>query len=133
MSVHHTLGHMRCKKKLPLCAGWVSAIALLLSCAFAYCGWGESLQHAAHVCPHSCLYKIKVTQAIVLALWTLTPPMYFFFEWFYIVKPLLGRNTAARSQEFEEYKFGQDICAKVWIATASILLLLYFWKDIGSR
>jgi len=29
-------------------------------------------------------------------------------------------------------KTQQDLSSKIWIATASALLILYFWKDIGG-
>jgi hypothetical protein len=32
--------------------------------------------------------------------------------------------------DFDVFKHGQDVSAKIWIAVSSVLLVLYFGKDI---
>ena len=33
---------------------------------------------------------------------------------------------------FDAFKYQQDLSSKIWIALVSVLLVLYFWKDIAK-
>jgi hypothetical protein len=48
-------------------------------------------------------------------------------EYFWLYKHLI---PAASRRCFEEFKYGQDVSSKIWIAATSALGLLYFWKDL---
>ena len=58
--------------------------------------------------------------------WLLLPPVYFWYEYFYVYGRT--RNAAARA-DLESFKYGQDVASKIWIAVVSALLALYFGKD----
>ncbi|SRR5260370_13340272 len=101
-------------------AGVFSAGALLASLIYARWGWGKTLEQGD---------PVKKRQAYVLIAWTLLPPIWFWAE-FYFLRPAYcvpGTNL------WEEFKYGQDLASKIWIAAASALLILYFWKDIRGK
>ena len=100
--------------------GVLAALALIGSLWFAQYGWGEKLEAGN---------PIKVCQAAIVVAWLLGPPIYFWFEYFYLYK----NSTAANKPDLETFKYGQDVSSKIWIATTSALLALYFWKDFRGQ
>jgi len=65
---------------------------------------------------------------ILLALWVLGPPLWFFFEHFYYF-PAFG--NMAEGAGFEKLKAAQDVTSKVWAAFAVVLGALYNKKSPG--
>jgi len=102
-------------------AGTLAAGALVYSLCVAHQGWGVAVP-ACGSWP-----EVKIKEVIILACWTLLPPIWFWFEYFFIYK---SPKNAAPKPDFESFKYGQDASSKIWIATASVLLVLYFGKDI---
>ena len=98
-------------------------MALVLSLGFAYCGWGKKID-----CP-DCGY-IKIVQAGVLALWTLLPPIWFWFEYIFLFR---DAYPSAATDKLERFKYQQDLSSKIWLSAVSALLILYFWKDLGRN
>jgi hypothetical protein len=96
--------------------GFASAIVLLASLVLGCWGVWEGFD------PHKC---IKVAQAIVLGLWILLPPIWFWFEYFFLYK-----DKTASGVELEAFRHGQDQSAKIWLALVTILAGLYFGKDL---
>lgn len=68
---------------------------------------------------------IKVLQAILLGLWILLPPIWFWGEYFF-----LYQNPTNGSVPFDEFKHGQEQSAKIWLALITVLAGLYFGKDL---
>lgn len=99
--------------------GALGVICLAASCIFAGWGWGINLKGGGWV---------KSTQAVVVVLWTILPPMWFWIEFIWLYKPAYGITDKDR---FDAFKYQQDLSSKIWIAAVSILLMLYFWKDIA--
>jgi len=70
---------------------------------------------------------VKIEQAAILLCWTLVPPIWFWFEYFFIYRPPI--NAAPRN-DFDSFKYAQEISSKIWISVVSALLILYFGKDL---
>ena len=100
-------------------AGVIGTIALLGSLGLAFFGWNLRVESGG----------VKLVQVFVLAFWTLAPPIWFWFE--YVI---LFRRAFPHADEkcLNALKTQQDLSSKIWIATASALLILYFWKNIGG-
>jgi len=92
---------------------------MAVSGALAYCGWGQKVSEGG---------TVKVVQVIVVALWTILPPMFFWIEYIWLYKRTFDITDKDR---FEAFKYQQDLSSKIWIALVSVLLMLYFWKDIA--
>jgi hypothetical protein len=108
---------------------WVGAItvaAVTATAILAYCGWGETIEVGKPTCP------VKVAQVIVLVAWTVVPPIWFWYEYWFIY--LKGHRFEDRVPEnFELFKYGQDVSAKIWLAIVSATFVIFFWKDIHLR
>lgn len=102
-----------------LIAGVVVLIALCYSLYLGYEGWGVQAPQRGGEWP-----KIKKWQLLVLLGWTLVPPLWFVVEFFFFYKPSWPRD------DFELFKYGQDVSAKAWLGISTTLLLLYFGKDL---
>jgi len=102
-------------------AGIVATVGLGYSLWIAQEGWRCVIPQAG---PWP---QIKIVEAIILVCWTLVPPIWFWFEYFFIYKP--PRDSAPRP-DFDSFKYAQDISAKIWISAVSALLILYFGKDL---
>lgn len=55
------------------------------------------------------------TKLGLLAVWMLLPPLWFWVEYFYIFKPHAVPGV------FDQFKYGQDISAKIWAATVALI------------
>ena len=65
---------------------------------------------------------IKVRQAFFLGLWIILPPIWFWFEYYFLYK--------GGAAGLEELKHGQDQSSKIWLALVTLLLGMYFGKDL---
>jgi hypothetical protein len=63
------------------------------------------------------------------AFWMLGPPAWFWIEYnlMYLYTPRAGRIP------LEDFKYSQDTASKIWLALVTVLLLLYFGKDLPKR
>jgi hypothetical protein len=100
-------------------AAWVSGAFAVLSLAFSCFGFGKSFDQAR---------SIRIVQAIVLSVWIIGPPVWFWAEYFFIWLP---SHRQATSQMLDEFKYGQDVAGKSWLGLVSALQGLYFGKDIS--
>lgn len=62
----------------------------------------------------------KRLSQVAVAFWSVGPPLWFFFEYFYYF-PKYGNSTAG----FAGLKAAQDVTAKVWAAIAVLLGVFY--------
>ncbi len=99
--------------------GILATIALLGSLGLAFRGWGLKVESRG----------VKIVQVFVLVFWTLAPPIWFWFEYVILFRRAFPH---ANENSLNALKTQQDLSSKIWIATASALLILYFWKDIGG-
>lgn len=86
------------------------------------------------------LSPVGTVKAGILMIWILSPPIWFFLEYFGIEKPRLGKvlaqGTASTSVpddikfSWEHFKYRQDVTSKLWLALVTALTILYFGKDL---
>jgi hypothetical protein len=88
---------------------------LLFSLALAPFGWGQGIECGG----------IKIWQAGVIVIWLLAPPIWFWYQFHFG-----WRQDKENRPALDEFNTYQDLSSKVWIATTSALLLLYFWQNI---
>jgi len=108
------------QSRVPLVAGALATLGLIGSLIVAGYGWDTPVPKEG---PWP---RIKILEAIIVVGWLLLPPVYFWYEYFYVYGRT--RNAAARA-DLESFKYGQDVASKIWIAVVSALLALYFGKD----
>jgi hypothetical protein len=112
----------KCKRRY-IGVGIFASLVAIGSFFLAYYGWGILIKPG---CPWP---RIKVAEVIVLLAWTLLPPIWFWYEYWYMYladyRP--GHKTP---DDLELFKYGQDVSSKIWVAAASSMFVLYFWKDI---
>jgi hypothetical protein len=109
---------------------WLSALLLVLSALFGLCTLEKSNfeESSATVETLSTTGKQK---AALLLFWVLVPPVWFWFEYFFLYRydPLTLPNGDAKP-DWDNFKYGQDLSAKIWLALVTALTILYFGKDI---
>lgn len=106
-------------KKVRKVVGWVSALCAVASVVFSRWGFAEGFTKCS---------RVKVAQAFILAAWIVLPPVWFWLEYYmlYLPKP-------ASYEGWEQYKYGQELSSKIWLALVTTLLGLYFGKDLAPR
>jgi len=64
----------------------------------------------------------------MLIFWIAIPPVWFWLDYFglYRYDPLPGKP------DLDNFKYGQDIASKIWIALVTALTILYFGKDLHA-
>jgi hypothetical protein len=72
-------------------------------------------------------HPIKVLQAVFLVTWIVGPPLWFWYEFFYLYK------RTKNSEDWDRFKHGQDQSAKIWLALVIVLFGLYFGKDFRTE
>ena len=94
-------------------------LGLLGSVAMLY-----SLQYARHEfgVGFSKDDPVKIHQAIMLAFWIVIPPIWFWAEFYFLYD---GGAT-----HLDEFKHGQDQSSKIWLALVTVILGMYFGKDL---
>jgi hypothetical protein len=92
----------------------------LLAASLVFAGWDQGKKIE--------LGGVKMYQVIVLAAWMLLPPIWFWYEYSFLFRNAFPK---ADSDEMDRFKYGQDASSKIWLATVSVLLILYFGKDLG--
>lgn len=71
--------------------------------------------------------SLRRTQQIVLILWLVAPPLWFYLEWSLLTR----RGEVFKAGEFERFKFAQELASKVWLAIAGALAALYLGQFPG--
>jgi len=105
---------------------WVGALTfsgVIATILLAWHGWDKPILKGQSW-PH-----VKVAQVFMLIAWTVVPPIWFWYEyWFIYLKGYHSDETVP--ENFELFKYGQDVSAKIWLAIVSSALVIFFWKDI---
>lgn len=60
----------------------------------------------------------------MIALWAVLPPIWLFFEYFYLLDQRALMDSANK-QAFDLYRHGQDLTAKCWIGFVGLLYVIY--------
>ncbi len=61
----------------------------------------------------------NLVKGILVSIWLLAPPVYFFVEWVFLYK---------ESEEYplENFQYSQKLARDIWLAVSVILIALYF-------
>jgi cytochrome bd-type quinol oxidase subunit 2 len=94
---------------------WLSGIAVTLSLGIAHGGFAQGFNSKN---------PVKVFQAMILSAWILLPPVWFWFEYFFLYKELSDEEK--KTVSLEAYKQGADVSSKIWLALVTVLYGLYF-------
>jgi hypothetical protein len=81
--------------------------------------------------PYNAKRTIKNVQAIVLCIWVFAPPVWFWYEYFFIYRKISDKEKDKPT--FDQYKHGVDVASKLWLALVTVLLGLYFGKDFSRE
>ncbi len=63
----------------------------------------------------------------LLGFWIIVPPLWLWFEFCFLFKD----GKAPFSNDFEKFKYGQDLTKNLWLSISTLLLLAYFGKIPG--
>jgi|OM-RGC.v1.026928798 hypothetical protein len=68
-----------------------------------------------------CSLPLGRVSAFLLVLWTIGPPMYFWFE-FFRLRPLLHPD----GEGLEDFKHGQELSRNIWAGVVVMLVALHY-------
>jgi hypothetical protein len=77
------------------------------------------------------LSAVGKMKAEILLFWVLVPPCWFWFEYFFLYR--YDKETLPngdKKPDWDNFKYGQEVSSKVWLALVTALTILYFGKDI---
>jgi|ERR1700721_1310262 len=133
--------------------GFIAGLALFLCVGFGLVVLAEKWPTYSRVKTATTkeLTCLGLWKASILAFWIVVPPFWFWAEHFGIWKPTFRANvTLSRNSrvgengnehnddklknflhEWDMFKYGQDLCAKIWLAGVTALTILYFGKDVS--
>ena len=97
---------------------WVGATLGFVALLLGPLGFGDPLGSD---------HSFKAVRVVLLVLWTVGPPVWFWYEFFYLYKRV--RNP----EDWDRFKHGQDQSAKIWLALVAVLFGLYFGKDFRTE
>jgi hypothetical protein len=63
----------------------------------------------------------------VIGLWVVVPPLWFWMEFCFFFE----KGLTPFSNDFEKFKYGQEVSKNLWLAISAILVLIYFGKLPG--
>ena len=114
-------------------SGFVAVAGLLLALAsLAFGFWEMSASVPANknfsLWPWSKQWKL-----LILVFWTLVPPLAFWLDFYWLKANSFVRPDEATKLTLDLYKYGIDVSSKIWLAFNSVLLVLYFGKDIAQK
>jgi hypothetical protein len=101
---------------------WISGVFGAASIALGFFRPTEKFDMASH---------IKVLQAFVLLIWVIGPPIWFWYEYYFLYRKLGPPSNGPLKQRLDEYKHGVDVSSKIWLALVTVLLAMYFGKDFA--
>lgn len=64
---------------------------------------------------------------MLMGIWIIVPPFWLWFEFCY----LYDRGLTPFPNDFEKYKYSQELTKNLWLAISAILVLIYFGKVPG--
>jgi hypothetical protein len=78
--------------------------------------------------PAKNLSAVGTWKAGILLFWVLIPPVWFWLEYFGLYR--YDDPKKDEKPDWDSFKYGQDMSAKIWLALVTALTILYFGKDI---
>jgi hypothetical protein len=110
-------------KRRYIWVGAVTSFGVIAAILLAWYGWDKPIAEGRSW-PH-----VKVAQVFMLIAWTMIPPIWFWYEyWFIYLKDYHSDRIVP--ENFELFKYGQDVSAKIWLSIVSSAFVIFFWKDI---
>lgn len=97
------------------CVATVTAIAGVL-CVFWGIYWRSFIYNKAH--PSIEHYGTRYLNYVIVTLWTLVPPIWFWLEWFY-------SNPNAPNFNAESFAHGHEVSRNIWVALVVVLVALF--------
>lgn len=64
---------------------------------------------------------------ILLGFWIIVPPFWLWFEFCFLYE----RKKTPFSEDFEKFKYGQELSKNLWLSISAILIILYFGQVPG--
>jgi hypothetical protein len=61
------------------------------------------------------------------AIWVLGPPIWFFFEYFYLFR------QHGKPGCIDTFKYGQELASRIWLALVAVLGVLFFGKELIGK
>jgi len=117
--------------------GYVASALLLYSVIFGFCtinrpnltrleptNAAATVQSSKPLPGH--LTHVGIQKAALIIVWVLAPPIWFWLEYFAV----WAYEDATKRLCLDEFKFGQELSGKIWLAAVTALGILYFGKDI---
>lgn len=68
---------------------------------------------------------LKLVALPFLVIWTVVPPIYFWFDYF-VLWHIESRNKTTTFSTLEEFKHGQELSRNLWLAIVVLLAGLYY-------
>jgi hypothetical protein len=125
--------------------GYLSAFLLVLSTVYGVCTLNERNFNPKPAAPVSqsevslppapendkALSVVGKMKAEILLFWVLAPPCWFWFEYFFLYRydPKILPNGDDKP-DWDDFKYGQEVSSKIWLALVTALTILDFGKDI---
>jgi hypothetical protein len=109
-------GIMKSWRRWHFWISWVSGIVAVASIVLGLFGFTERFDRRS---------DLKLAQAGVLLIWIVIPPLWFWFEYYFLYKKL-GPSRPS----MDEYKYGVEVSSKIWLALVSALLIMYFGENL---
>jgi hypothetical protein len=94
------------KARLSVSTATVSIVAALILIAGLNRGWHQ-----------------PVVRVVALVVWGVLPPLYFWFENFFLWQ---GDDAPKDHDQFERWKYGQELSRNIWAGLLAVLAILYF-------
>lgn len=63
----------------------------------------------------------------LLAFWIIIPPLWLWFEFCFLYE----LKKTPFSEDFEKFKYGQELSKNLWLSISAILIILYFGQILG--
>ncbi|MFM7732691.1 MAG: hypothetical protein ACKO6F_04360 [Cyanobium sp.] len=63
----------------------------------------------------------------LLGFWIIVPPLWLWFEFCF----LFAEGQTPFANDFEKFKYGQELTKNLWLSISALLLLVYFGKLPG--
>jgi hypothetical protein len=113
-------GHgMQGTERLRFVMGWAACVFAIAT--FIVIGWGTHCYLPNH------REDLKTLVLPFLALWTIAPPMFFWFDYF-VLWHLEKMHKTSQFADLSEFKHGQELSRNLWLAIVAILAAIYASK-----
>ena len=76
--------------------------------------------------------RLKTIALPFLAVWTVVPPMYFWFDYF-VLWHIETKHNTGQFASLDEFKHGQELSRNLWLVIVALLAALYYSRVHQSR